>query len=257
MSRSAELTSLVATLRAAGCVAAEEEAEEFVAAVRGDRLRLAELVARRVRGEPLAWLTGSVQFCRQTVLVDSGVYVPRWQSEPLARRAAALLPDRGVAVDLCTGAGSVAAVLMTARPDATVLATDLDPRAVACARRNGVLVLEGDLFAPLPLGIRGRVDVLTAIAPYVPHDALDRLPRDVVDFEPAVALDGGTDGLDAVRRIVAESVVWVRSGGSALLEVGGEQCDEVVALLERAGYVAPAVIEDLDGDLRGVCAQRA
>jgi release factor glutamine methyltransferase len=247
---------LVETLRRAGCVAAEDEAAELVAAAGTDG-ELDTLVARRAAGEPLAWVTGRTVFCGLELCVDAGTFVPRWQSEVLARKAAGLLPARGVAVDLCTGAGSVAAVLMTARPDATVLATDLDPRAVACARRNGVLVLEGDLFAPLPLGIRGRVDVLTAIAPYVPHDALDRLPRDVVDFEPAVALDGGTDGLDAVRRIVAESVVWVRSGGSALLEVGGEQCDEVVALLERAGYVAPAVIEDLDGDLRGVCAQRA
>jgi release factor glutamine methyltransferase len=249
------LDDVVESLRHAGCVAAEEEARELAAAARSG-LGLDQLVARRVAGEPLAWITGRTVFCGRELCVDSGVFVPRWQSEVLARTAAQLLPERGVAVDLCTGAGSVAAVLATTRPDAVVFATELDPLAVACARRNGVQVLEGDLFAPLPDGIRRRVDVLTAIAPYVPHAALDRLPRDVAEFEPVISLDGGHDGLDVVRRIVAGSVDWVRSGGSVLLEVGSNQVGDVASLLEHTGYVDPTVIEDLDGDARGVLALR-
>jgi len=252
VSRSAELTSLVATLRAAGCVAAEEEAEEFVAAVRGDRLRLAELVARRVRGEPLAWLTGSVQFCRQTVLVDSGVYVPRWQSEPLARRAAALLPDRGVAVDLCTGAGAIAVVLQASKPAARVIATELDHAAAQCARRNAVEVLEGDLTAPLPGSLRASVDVITAVCPYVPSGALALLPRDVLAYEPLLALDGGEHGTTLLLRAAREATTFLRRGGALLLELGGEEAELVAPALVAHGYRGITLQRDEDGDVRAI-----
>jgi release factor glutamine methyltransferase len=246
---------VVVTLRRAGCVAAEDEAHELVATARASGEALDELVARRVTGEPLAWITRRTRFCGIELRVDPGTFVPRWQSEGLARAATALLPADGVAVDLCTGSGCVAVVLATACPDAVVVATELAPIAAECARRNRVRVLEGDLFAPLPEDLRGRVDVLTAIAPYVPRSALDHLPRDVVDFEPAVALDGGSDGLDVVRRIIAGSSDWVRPGGSVLLEVGSDQCAAVARMLERAGFVKTTTLEDPDGDRRGVSAQ--
>jgi release factor glutamine methyltransferase len=256
MRRTGELEEVVTALRRAGCVAAEEEARELVNAAESAE-SLDEMVARRISGEPIAWITGRTTFCDLELRIDAGVFVPRWQSEAMARTAAGLLPAHGIAVDLCTGAGSIAVVLAAAHPHATVLGTELDPLAAACARRNGVRVWEGDLFEPLPLGIRGSVDVLTAVAPYVPRDALHLLPRDVAQFEPNLALDGGPDGLDVVRRIVSEGIDWVRPGSSVLLEVGSDQCAPVAALLERAGCLAPKVIEDPDGDPRGVWARMA
>ena len=121
-------------------MAAEEEADELLDASGGSPDRLEALVARRCAGEPLAWLVGSVTFCGETVLVQPGVYVPRWQSEPLALEAATRLPRHGLAVDLCTGSGAIAVVLSRRRPEARVVATEIDPVAVACARANGIEV---------------------------------------------------------------------------------------------------------------------
>ena len=166
-------------LTEAGCVAAGEEADELIRAAAGDPDVLDDLVSRRTKGEPLAWLTGAVTFCGVGLLVAPGVYVPRSQTEPLARRAATLLPVAGVAVDLCTGVGAIAAVMTAAVPTAQVLATELDPDAVRCARRNGVEVFEGFLDDPLPRELAHRVDVLTAVVPYVPTGSFRLLPRDV------------------------------------------------------------------------------
>src|SRR6202034_1109003 len=144
-------------------------------------------------GEPLAWVTGTVTFCDVELSMAPGVYVPRWHTEPMARRAAALLGPGGVAVDLCTGAGAIAAVLGAAQPTARVLATELDPEAARCARRNGIEVFEGSLDDPLPSEFERRVDVMTAVVPYVPTGSLRFLPRDVQAFEPRLALDGGIE----------------------------------------------------------------
>ena len=145
-----KLAQVAQVLSESGCIAATEEARELMEAAAGDPSMLDALLDRRTKGEPLAWLTGSVNFCGIKLFVGQGVYVPRWQTEPLAMRAASLLPSRGVAVDLCTGAGAIAATLSRAEPSARVLATELDERALRCARRNGVSVFEGFLDDPLP-----------------------------------------------------------------------------------------------------------
>ena len=247
---------MVRALATAGCVAAEEEADELLSAAarHGD---LSGLLARRLSGEPLAWVTGTTRFCGLELTVHPGVYVPRWQSEALARAAARALPPTGTAVDLGTGAGSVARLLASARPDARVVATESDPRAAACARANGVDVVVGDLFDPLPVGLAGRVDVVVGVLPYVPGDALDQLPRDVVDHEPLLALDGGPDGLAVVARAVADSTRWTAPGGWLGLEVGGGQFEAVTGLFERAGYGGIEQLEDGDGDPRAVCGRLA
>ena len=239
-------------LAAAGCVAADDEAAELVAAA-ADADGLATMVARRVTGEPLAWITGSTVFCGRAVGVRPGVYVPRWQSESLATTAAGLLPETGTAVDLCTGSGAVALVLAAARPSARVLATEADPVAVACARANGVDVRHGDLDGPLPASLDGTVDVVSGVVPYVPAGALHLLPRDVVDHEPRSALDGGEDGLTLVRRAVAAGTRLLAPGGWLLLEAGGDQCPVVADLFTRAGFGAVRVLADGDGDPRAVC----
>ena len=250
------LRRTMAALQKAGCVAARDEAVELLAAARGDRGALRELVARRCTGEPLAWLVGWTRFCGERVLVRPGVYVPRPQSEQLAAEALARLPRRGLAVDLCTGSGAIAVVLARGRPDARVLATEIDPLAAACARDNGVEVFVGDMAAALPDAVRGRVDVVTAVVPYVPSDELRLLPRDVVTYEPKRALDGGVNGTDLLRRVILESVGLLRSGGSLLLELGGSEADQLAPLLAERGYGDVHRLVDDEGDLRGLVCRR-
>jgi release factor glutamine methyltransferase len=242
-------------LAAAGCIAASEEADELIVAAGGEPGVLDDLVARRTTGEPIAWLTGSVTFCDVELFVDRGVYVPRWHTEPLTRRAVTLLPSGGVAADLCTGAGAIAAVLGRAVPTARVLATELDPEAAHCARRNGVEVFEGFLDDPLPSRFEGRVDVMTAVVPYVPTGSLPFLPRDVLAFEPRLALDGGVEGTDLLGEVVARCTRWLARGGSILLELGGDQAGPVSRLLDHAGFEDVDVMVDEDGDPRAICAR--
>jgi len=213
---------------------------------------LAALVERRSTGEPLAWITGSTRFCGRSVSVAAGVYVPRWQSEPLAGRAAELLPPHGRAIDLGTGSGAIAGVLADRRPGASVLGTESDPVAAACARNNGVTVAEGDLFDGVPASWKGTVDLIVAVLPYVPTDEIEYLPRDVRNFEPPTALDGGVDGLAIVRRAATESRQWLRVGGHVLFEVGGDQPGILVPILEWSPFASVRVISDADGDARAV-----
>ncbi|MBV8950358.1 MAG: peptide chain release factor N(5)-glutamine methyltransferase [Actinobacteria bacterium] len=243
---------MVNRLIAAGCVAASEEAQELVA-VAPDEDTLEAWIRCREHGEPLAWITGRVQFCGRTVRVDRGVYVPRVQSEALARLAADFLPRHGGrAVDLCTGVGAIAVHLTHEVPTAMVLGIDLDERAASCARRNGVHALVGDLGESLR---SGAFDVVTAVAPYVPTGQLALLPADVARHEPRVALDGGDDGLDLVRRVVATAARLLRPGGRLLIEVGGEQDKALGPALAECGFSTVWSWFDEDGDLRGVSAR--
>ena len=210
------------------------------------------MLARRLTGEPLAWITGTASFCGLDVAIEAGVYVPRWQSEPLALMAARLLPPEWLGVDLCTGAGALAMVMRSARPDATVVATEIDALAASCARRNGVVVYEGNLDDPLPADLATRVDVMTGVLPYVPNDAFHFLPRDVRRFEPRRALDGGAGGVELLSTVVRRSPRWVARGGWLLLEVGGDQVAEVTAMFRACGYCDIDAVEDDDGDPRGV-----
>jgi release factor glutamine methyltransferase len=250
----ADLAAVVDRLVAAGCVAAAEEAAELLGAA-PDEPTLEAWLRRRERGEPPAWITNTVLFCGQTLHVAPGVYVPRFQSEQLARLAATLLPENGRALDLCTGAGAVAAHLMARVPTAAVIGVDVDPRAAACARRNGVPTPVGDLAAPL----RGRegFDVVTAVAPYVPTRELRLLPADVQRYEPRRALDGGADGLRVVRRVVAAATHLLRRGGWLLIEVGGHQDEALAPTLAANGFGFVTPWRDDDGDLRGIAARAA
>jgi release factor glutamine methyltransferase len=243
------------TLAEAGSIAASEEASELIEAAAGDPGLLDALVSRRTNGEPIEWLTGTVTFCGVKLFVAPGVYVPRWQTEPLARRAATLLPSAGVAADLCTGAGAIATVLAAAVPTARVVATELDNAAVQCARRNGVEVFEGFLDDPLPRELEHRIDVLTAVVPYVPTASLRLLPRDVQAFEPRLALDGGVDGTDLLVEVVRRSADWLSPGGWLLLELGGDQAEPIGQLLHEFGFKGLDVMADEDGDARAICAQ--
>lgn len=233
---------IVARLRAAGCVFAEDEAWLLTEAA-GSPGELEALLERRIAGEPLEPLLGWAEFCGMRIHVDPGVFVPRRRTELLALRAAALAADTvsgtGVAtvVDLCCGAGAIGAVVAARVPSAEVFAADIDPATVRCARRNldPAHVFEGDLFAALPTELRGRVDVLAVNAPYVPTAAIALMPPEARDHEPPVALDGGADGLAVHRRIAAEAAEWLAPGGTLLIESSAEQAPASAALFAAAG----------------------
>ena len=237
--------AVVARLRAAGCVFAEEEAR-LLTAEAPTPARLDELVRRRVAGEPLEHLLGWAGFCGLRVAVAPGVFVPRRRSELLVREAAALAPPRPVVVDLCCGSGAVAAALTAVLGEAEVHASDVDPAAVACARRNlpAASVHIGDLFAALPPGLRGRVDVLVANVPYVPSDAVALMPPEARDHEPRTALDGGPDGTDLQRRVAAGARDWLAPGGSLVVETSVRQAPHTVAAVEGGGLRAVVVRND-------------
>jgi release factor glutamine methyltransferase len=251
-----ERASVLDALAAGGSLEPGAEADALLEVADDGAGPIDRLVARRLEGEPLPWITGWVRFCDARVLVDPGVFVPRPQTEALARRAVALLPAEGIAVDLCTGSGAIAVVLRSERPAASVIATDVDPVAVACARRNGVEALLGDLDEPLPPALRERVDVVTAVVPYVPTEELHLLPRDVLSHEPARALDGGPAGTAVLERAARAAPRWLRPGGTVLLELGGDQANELSATMADAGLTAIRVHQDDEGRDRAIEARR-
>jgi release factor glutamine methyltransferase len=242
--------AVVALLRGAGCVFAEDEARMLVAEA-GSPADLVAMVDARRSGLPLEQVLGFAEFCGLRIAVDPGVFVPRRRTEVLVARAVALAReagDRPVVVDLCCGSGAVGAALAAALGAVDLFAVELDPVAVRCARRNlaawDAEVYEGDLFAPLPACLQGRVDVLVANVPYVPTDAIATMPPEARLHEPRLALDGGADGLEVLRRVSAEAARWLAPTGSLLVETSEAQAAAAVAAFADGGLVARAVSEE-------------
>jgi release factor glutamine methyltransferase len=231
---------IVSGLRAAGCVFAEDEARLLICAARTPA-DLAAMVDRRAAGLPLEHVLGWAEFCGLRIAVDPGVFVPRRRTEFLVRQAAALAGSQAVVVDLCCGSGAVGAALAAALDRVESYAVDIDPAAVACARRNvaatGGQVYEGDLYEPLPAALRGRVDVLVANAPYVPTEEVGLMPPEARLHEPRVALDGGADGLDVQRRVIATAPQWLAPGGHLLVETSERQAAQTAESVARCGLV--------------------
>lgn len=236
---------VVAALRSAGCVFAEEEAQLICDAAAPGAGREA-LVARRAAGQPLEHLLGWVQFCGRRVLVGPGVFVPRRRTELLVRAAARVAPSRALVVELCCGVGAVAAALQQQIDLAELHVSDIDPAATAWAARNvpGAQVYTGDLFAPLPTRLHGRVDVLCVNAPYVPSDEIELMASEARVHEPRVALDGGPDGLELHRRVAAEAPRWLAPGGHVLIETSARQAEGTVAAVEAAGMLGTVVTDE-------------
>ncbi len=244
MSGSAEPpAALVATLRAAGCVFAEDEAR-LIAETAPPGPERDRLVALRVTGKPLEHVLGWADFAGLRIAVDEGVFVPRQRSVLLVRLAVEALARRSevrpVVIDLCCGTGALGAATAhrAARP-VELHAADLDPLAIACARRNlepfGGVAHVGDLDDALPRVLAGRVAVLVANAPYVPSDAVGLMPREARDHEAPLALDGGTDGLEILRRVVGLAPRWLAPGGTVIVEVAELQVPALEAAMREAG----------------------
>ncbi|GAB4086779.1 putative protein N(5)-glutamine methyltransferase [Myceligenerans cantabricum] len=298
---------LVARLRAAGCVFAEDEAALLSEAARTpptvdhrsggtppggpiDPDLLERLVAARIGGAPLEQVLGWAELWGRRWTVTPGVFVPRHRSELLVAEALSHLrtqhgtrqttgarphtdeaapdsdtwPADAVVVDLCCGCGalggSVALDLAGAGVDVELHASDVDPAATECARKNlaGVLagpgtdsragrltavVQDGDLDSCLPASLRERADLLLCNAPYVPTGAIALMPREARDHEPRLALDGGADGLGVLRRVIAAAPTWLRPGGALLFETGHDQA-EAAATAARDSGLTPRVVSD-------------
>jgi release factor glutamine methyltransferase len=217
---------VVTQLRAAGCVFAEDEAQLLIDAA-GGADELGWLIERRVAGEPLEYILGWVDFDGLRVAIAPGVFVPRRRSELLVREASKLCQPGAVVVDLCCGSGALGRALHARVGDLDLHSVDVDPGAVQCATGNlqpihGRVYL-GDLFEPLPARLRSDVHVIMANVPYVPTAEIARLPPEARDHEPAISLDGGADGLDVLRRVVADARAWLRPGGHLLSEIDESQ----------------------------------
>ena len=216
------------------------------------------LVLRRAAGEPTAWLTGRKEFLGRSFRVDARVLVPRPETEDLAEAALAALPEGGAALDLGTGSGCIAVSLALGRAGARVTAVDASPDALAVARENGAALgatvewLLGDLYDAVPAG--RRFDVVVSNPPYVPSGELAGLAREV-RREPALALDGGPDGLDVLRRVVAGAPSHLLPGGALLVEIHESHADSVPRLFGEAGLAPAELHRDLAGLARWVVAR--
>lgn len=207
--------------------------------------RFNRLIARRVQGEPVAYLIGSTIFSGLELEVRPGAFIPRQSSEFMAEQAVRRLRGRSrpVCVDLATGIGPVAITVGAALPWARVFGVDVSARPLAQARRNAarlrlrnVSFLRGDLFDPLPARMARTVDVVTIHPPYVPRREVRTLPEEILRFEPKEALtDDSPRGDRIVRRVAAEAPTWLRAGGWLLMEVSPDRAREVSTILRRAG----------------------
>lgn len=227
-----------------------------------DGVRYGDLLDRRSRGEPLAYLTGVREFFGRTFRVDDRVLIPRPETEHLVEACLALPLGAGAtAIDVGTGSGCIAVTLACERPGWTVLASDLSPAAVAVAADNArrlgagsrVLAAVADLAQPFDLS---SLDLVVANIPYVEEGTVAHLSRDVRDFEPRLALVGGPDGLDLLRRLL-DQLRSLRPGAWVALEFGFAQEDAVLRLIESTGaFVEPVLHRDLAGIVRDVVFRR-
>ncbi|MFJ3385136.1 MULTISPECIES: putative protein N(5)-glutamine methyltransferase [unclassified Curtobacterium] len=245
--------ALAARLRAAGSVFAEDEADLLLAAGDGEPVRLRTLVQRRLAGEPLEYVLGWAAFDGHRIRVTQGVFVPRTRTTVVVEQAARLVQRYDRVVDLCCGAGAVAVALLERVGALDLVASDIDPDAVDVAAENigdRGIVVQGDLFAPLPERFRGVVDVIAVNAPYVPTEAIATMPAEARDHEHRVALDGGADGLELHRRIALGAGEWLRPGGGVVIEVSVAQSSTSAAAFASAGFVTRI---EHDDDVDGTC----
>lgn len=245
---------LVARLRAAGCVRAEDEATALRASY-GEGRDLESAVGRREAGEPLEHVLGHADLCGHRLGLGPGVFVPRRRTEPLVALAIdeVRARRRPVVVDLGCGSGALAVAVAATCPGARVLAVDVDPEAVAWARANGaalgVETARGDWFAALPDDLAGRVDVVVAYLPHVPTNRLPLLSQDSLRAEGARTVDGGRDGLDPFRAVLAQLPDWLASDGVLVTLLAEEQVAAAAALAEGAGWRTRASARDGDAVL--------
>lgn len=226
--------------------------------------RVAGIVERRAGQEPLQYITGRQAFRGIVLRVGPGVLVPRPETEIVVEHALRLLEGAAspAVVDVGTGSGAIALAVAAERPGARVWGTEISPRALAWARLNreemgaaNVILVQGDMFSPLPDGLRGRVDLVVANPPYLPESMVATMPSDVRDHEPRLATVSGTTGLEVPARVALEAAGWLRPGGWLVMETWPGQAARLRALL-AGRYEAVEVLPDLGGAARIAVARR-
>jgi release factor glutamine methyltransferase len=224
------------------------------------------LAKRRVRGEPVALITGEFEFRDLLLMTRKGVFIPRYSSDLLVDQAVAFLRRKRttrVAVDVCTGAGGVPIAIANEVNKATVFGLDISRAAVRLGADNakragvrGVKFLAGDLLDPLPKSLRGRVSAITMHPPYVASGEIKDLPREILDWEPVHTLtDTSDDGLGLVRRFADDAPVWLAPGGRVFIEIGPHLARKAATIFKRAGYTDVAIKRDEVGATRVVVAK--
>ena len=219
---------------------------------------LDSMLTRRLAGEPLQYVLGRWGFRGLDLMVSPAVLIPRPETEVLAGLAVEEMnlceSPGGLAVDLGTGSGAVGLAVAAECETARVVLTDFSAEALAIAQANlaglgraavRVSAFQGSWYEALPESLAGTVDVVVSNPPYVRDD--ETLPPDVADWEPAMALRGGSDGLDGARQILADAPRWLRPGGSVLLELSPDQMDAAAAVSRASGLVVDTVHPDLTG----------
>lgn len=218
-----------------------------------ERAPLRDLIRKRGTGIPLQHLLGTVEFCGRTFKSDSRALIPRPETEQLVERALTytnLSSPTSSILDVATGSGIIPLTLALERPEASVTATDISPEALSLARENAVLLgvdrisfHEADL---IPESLNASFDLITANLPYIPSAEIPILSREVQN-DPLLALDGGTDGLDLIRRLALLAYERLSPGGHLLLEIGIDQSEEVMKCLAGHNYRDIVALPDYQG----------
>jgi len=229
------------------------------------------LIERRISGEPLQYLLGHQEFWSIELKVDPRVLIPRPETELLVEHALLLLGETSSqgapsVLEIGTGSGAIPIALARERKDLSIVATDISREALLLARENSLLAdvlsriqfIQGDLFAPFRLlGEREPFDLILSNPPYINRSEIRGLAREVKDFEPILALDGGEDGLDFYRKILSAAPSYLRKGGWLLMEVGQGQGEKVSERIMREGHFhRPELVQDFSGIERVVKAQK-
>jgi len=244
-----------------------------------DSAKVRRLLQRRLKGEPIQYIVGQIEFLGLTIKVGRGVLIPRPETELLVEEAIKAVMRNKISVaskeknalrvtqraslsvlDLCTGSGCIALSLAKEFPDAEVYGTDLSKEALVYAKKNAkandiknVTFLQGSLFEP----VKGKAyDLITANPPYIRRSELETLQREIRDWEPISALDGGEDGMDFYRTILSSADQFLNPSGSIFLELGYDQAEAVKKIAKRQGFNDVAVINDYAGIGRILAARR-
>lgn len=238
---------IITRLRDSGSVFAEDEAALLISTAQTCD-ELTNMVDSRVAGHPLEYILGWTEFCGLSVIVEPGVFVPRRRTEFLVQQAIAVArPSCNIVVDMCCGSGAIGLAVVTALGNSELYAVDIESSAVRCARRNVAArgqVFQGDLYDPLPPALQGRVDILVVNAPYVPTEAIALMPQEARQYEPMVALDGGVDGLDVQRRVIAEAALWLAPGGCLIIETSKRQVTQTAEMYSKHALIPRIVHAD-------------